>query len=99
MNRDCPDVPGGFSAGTIDLPIEMVQKEVEESVIDDIRRRRNMGRVKYGATMERTDLSLGDFLREAYHECLDQAIYLKRAMRDHAQKTFPVLPEDFRDDV
>lgn len=39
-----------------------------------------MGFKKYGTTLERTDLSLKDWLQHAYEECLDQANYLKRAI-------------------
>lgn len=39
-----------------------------------------MGLKKYGVTLERTDLSLKDWLQHAYEECLDQANYLKRAI-------------------
>lgn len=56
--------------------------EIEESVVEDIRSRRELGRAKYGATMERDDLSLRDWLQHAYEETLDQAIYLRRAIRD-----------------
>ena len=68
--------------------------EIEECVINDIRARRELGRMKYGKTMERDDLGLAEFLRHAYEECLDQAIYLKRAMRD-LRKTSPSPMEAF----
>lgn len=65
--------------------------EIEECVINDIRARRELGRAKYGKSMERTDLGLREFLQHAYEECLDQAIYLKRAMRDlQAQHKSPM---------
>lgn len=48
----------------------------------DISMRRELGRAKYGKTMERTDLSLRDWLQHAYEEGLDKVIYLKRAIRE-----------------
>lgn len=60
--------------------------EIEESVVEDIRSRREMGRAKYGKTMDRGDLSLRDWLQHAYEECLDQAIYLKRCIREVSER-------------
>lgn len=51
-----------------------------ESVIQDHRDRVRAGFKKYGVTTERTDLTLRDWLQHAYEECLDQAVYLKRAI-------------------
>ncbi len=59
-----------------------VVTEIEESVVEDIRSRRELGRAKYGNTMDRGDLSMRQWLQAAYEECLDQAIYLKRCIRE-----------------
>lgn len=64
-------------------------KEIEESVVEDIRLRRDLGRSKYGKTMERTDLSRRDWLQHAYEECLDQAIYLKKCIKEEDLKNAP----------
>lgn len=56
--------------------------EIEESVIEDIRSRREMGRKQYGCTMERTDIDILGWAQHAYEEAMDTAIYLKRLMRD-----------------
>ena len=61
--------------------------EIEESVVEDIRSRRELGRAKYGKTMERNDLTLREWLQHAYEEALDQAIYLRRAIRDLSEST------------
>lgn len=68
--------------------------EIEESVVEDLRSRREMGRIKYGKTMERTDLGLRDFLQHAYEECLDQAVYLRRCIRDLSEHD-KTPPEDW----
>jgi len=54
----------------------------EELVIAKIRTRRDAGRAKYNATMERTDLSRADWLRHAQEEAMDLAIYLERLIRE-----------------
>lgn len=73
--------------------------EIEESVVEDIRSRRDIGRAKYGKTMDRGDLQLRDWLQHAYEECLDQAIYLRRAIRDLSKGSDPepcdFIPDDF----
>lgn len=55
--------------------------EIEESVIEDIRSRRDIGRAKYGKTMERDDLSLLDWHIHHYQELLDAAIYTKKIIQ------------------
>lgn len=55
---------------------------VVEAVRADLLRRSQFGIAKYGTTLDRTDLSLRDWLQHAYEECLDQANYLKRSIRE-----------------
>lgn len=83
MTRDAPDIP--------ELPLGLTPTplEIEEEVCRDIRARRAAGRAKYGKTMERTDLSLRDWLQHALEECYDQAIYLRRAIRDMDEAQLP----------
>ena len=52
------------------------------SVRDDLKQRSELGIKKYNTTLDRTDLSLKDWLQHAYEETLDNALYLKRAMKD-----------------
>ncbi len=59
--------------------------EIEESVIDKIRRRRDFGRKKYGTTMERTDVTRAGWITHAQEEALDAAIYLERLGRGESQ--------------
>lgn len=54
----------------------------ESRVCDDIRARQQLGIRKYGKTVEQSDDPLRDWLQHAYEECLDQAIYLKRAIEE-----------------
>lgn len=52
--------------------------EIEERLIQRIRDRADEGFLKYGITLERTDLSLYEWLLNAHEECLDLALYLER---------------------
>ena len=53
---------------------------VVEAVRYDLLRRSQAGIKKYNTSLERTDLTLRDWLQHAYEECLDQANYLKRSI-------------------
>ena len=52
----------------------------EAEVCADIARRQAFGKNKYGTTVAENPLSLLQWLQHAKEECLDQAIYLERAM-------------------
>jgi hypothetical protein len=56
--------------------------KVIDAVCADLQGRSAVGLRKYGVTLERTDLSLRDWLQHAYEETLDQANYLKRAIME-----------------
>lgn len=55
--------------------------QIIESVRKDLLERSQVGIRKYNTTLDRTDLTLIDWLQHAYEECLDQAAYLKRSIR------------------
>lgn len=52
----------------------------EARVCADIAKRQLQGIAKYGTTVEKNPLGLTQWLQHAYEECLDQAVYLKRAL-------------------
>lgn len=54
----------------------------EKLVCQDIAARQQLGLKKYGTSVENNPLNLREWLEHAYQECLDQAIYLKRAMQE-----------------
>ena len=54
----------------------------EAKVCEDIAQRQALGIQKYGVTVEENQLSLLEWLQHAYEECLDMAVYLKRAMAE-----------------
>jgi len=51
-----------------------------QQVIADMRVREERGLMKYGTTVDRTDLTQEQWLQHAYEEALDLAIYLKKVM-------------------
>jgi len=55
--------------------------EIEQRVIAKIEKRRDVGRKKYGVTMERTDVDFQTWLQHAQDEALDFAIYLEKMIR------------------
>lgn len=61
--------------------------EIEELIVAKIRRRRDQGRLKYGTSMERTDLTKLEWLRHAQDEALDFAIYLERPIREETEES------------
>ena len=54
----------------------------EAAVCGDIGRRQAMGIAKYGTTVADNPLSLKQWVRHAYEECLDQAVYLRRVIQE-----------------
>lgn len=73
--------------------------EVEEEIIQEIRKRRQTGRSKYNKTMERTDLGTLQWAQHALEESLDHSVYLKKFMREHKYRLASIraLLEDLRD--
>lgn len=53
---------------------------VVEAVRADLLRRSQVGILKYGVTLERTDLDLRAWLQHLYEEMLDGANYAKRML-------------------
>lgn len=52
--------------------------KIERSICDRILQRADVGKAKYGVTMEREDLSPIQWLRHAQEEALDLAVYLEK---------------------
>lgn len=67
---------------------------VEAAVCEDIAKRQQLGIGKYGGTVADNPAGLREWLQHAYEECLDQAVYLKRAMVEiDRNATSPVAGE------
>lgn len=56
--------------------------KIEVAVMAKIYDRALVGKLKYGVTMERTDLTTLDWLVHAQEEAMDSAVYLERLIQD-----------------
>ena len=54
----------------------------EEQVIKKIRERAEVGKNKYGVTMERTDLNTLEWLIHLQEELMDASVYVERLLND-----------------
>lgn len=54
----------------------------EGRICEDICRRQQLGIKKYKVTVEKSNLTLRQWLQHSYEETLDNAVYLKRAMEE-----------------
>lgn len=55
---------------------------IEESVINKIRNRAEVGEKKYGVTMERDDLNLYDWIKHLQEELLDASVYIEKVLQE-----------------
>lgn len=51
------------------------------SVINKFEHRAKMGKEKYGTDLDRTDLSLSDWVRHAQEEHMDAILYLEKILK------------------
>lgn len=56
--------------------------DTETLVIEDIRKRQQVGIAKYGTTLAKNPLELREWLEHQYQELLDAALYCKRAIQE-----------------
>ena len=61
---------------------------IEEQVCFKILKRSDVGKKKYGTTMERKDLSKLDWLKHAQEEAMDLAVYLQKLIELEESKPF-----------
>lgn len=61
----------------------------EAAVCEDIRRRQQLGVAKYGTTVADNPLSRQEWLRHAYQEALDLAVYLRRLIDMEPEDAIP----------
>lgn len=54
---------------------------IVDSVIDEHIARAKMGKEKYNNTLDRTDLSVIDYLQHAKEEAMDLALYLEKTIQ------------------
>jgi len=61
---------------------------IEEQVCFKILKRSDVGKKKYGTTMEREDLSKLDWLKHAQEEAMDLCVYLQKLIELEESKPF-----------
>ena len=69
---------------------------IEAMVCTEIAARQSKGIAKYGTTVADNPLSLREWLQHALEECLDQAVYLRRAIDEIDRKDVPYIGPDRR---
>lgn len=79
--EDCMDASRDAAVDGLITAANDRAEEVEETVIEKFRKRRNIGRAKYGTSMERVDFRSTEWLNHAQEEAMDLAIYLEKLMR------------------
>lgn len=65
---------------------------IVESLLHKYKARSKLGIKKYGHTLERDDLDLGDWLNHLQEELMDASLYIERLKRDIA-----ILPAEVLD--
>jgi hypothetical protein len=60
--------------------------KIVESVIDQLRTRAKKGKLKYGTTMERDDLSPLQWLQHLQEELMDAAVYVEKLKGEIGEK-------------
>jgi len=61
---------------------------IEDKVCEKILERAEVGKSKYGTTMERTDLSRLEWLIHAQEEAMDLCVYLEKLIHEEESKPF-----------
>ena len=55
-----------------------MKDSIVESVIEQFKQRSEVGKVKYGITLDRTDLTRLEWLNHAQQEAMDMVLYLEK---------------------
>lgn len=55
---------------------------IVDSIIDRFVMRAQIGKAKYGVDLDRTDLSLKEWLQHSIEEKLDDILYMQRALKE-----------------
>ena len=69
---------------------------IEAMVCTEIAARQAKGVAKYGTTVAENPLTLREWLQHALEECLDQAVYLRRAIAEIDAQDVPYIGPDRR---
>ena len=77
-------VPKKITISTLNITTMGVVRlsKFEEKVIDKIRKRAEVGKAKYGVTMERGDLNTTEWLTHLQEELMDASVYVERLLEE-----------------
>ena len=77
-------VPKKITISTLNITTMGVVRlsKFEEKVIDKIRKRAEVGKAKYGVTMERSDLDTIEWLTHLQEELMDASVYVERLIEE-----------------
>lgn len=68
----------------------MADTQIKDTVVEEVVRkyqeRSAVGILKYGTTLDRTDLSLDNWLQHVQEELMDATLYIERLRRELKQK-------------
>jgi hypothetical protein len=67
-------------------PIVSTDDTIVQSVINKFLQRSEVGKQKYGVTLDRTDLNTLDWITHAQEELMDGILYLERLKKDYQKK-------------
>lgn len=77
------------------MNITQEQFNTEDSIVDSViykfRSRSRFGKIKYGTTLDRNDLSTLEWLNHAQDEAMDFILYLERLKKEYNKKEDPFL--------
>ena len=68
--------------------------KLEDKVCEKIKGRAEVGKAKYGVTMERTDLTTLEWLTHLQEELMDAAVYVERLLGDLSEAMKEVEKEE-----
>jgi hypothetical protein len=60
--------------------------KIEDSVAKKILNRAEVGKKKYGVTMERDDLSITQWLKHLQEELMDATVYLEKIIQENEHR-------------
>lgn len=60
--------------------------KIEESVINKIRHRAEVGKSKYGVTMERDDLTFLQWIKHLQEELMDATVYIEKIIQENEHR-------------
>ena len=69
--------------------LSQMADSIVETVISRFRERSELGKKKYGVTLDRTDLSLLDWIRHAQEEHMDAILYLEKLKQQYEDECRP----------